>query len=136
MEIQRLGETRYLWVAGAIRAAILSGQYPPGSPLPSEQRLSTQYRCGRDTVRAALDVLRGEGLAVKARGYPTLVTPVTNPTAVPLEAGATIGARMPLRPETTELGCRPEVPLLIVTTTDGRQTRHPADRTLLAASPP
>ncbi|MET7398010.1 winged helix-turn-helix domain-containing protein [Dactylosporangium sp. NPDC005572] len=122
-------------VADAVRKAILSGVYAPGSPLPSEQRLLAEYRCGRDTVRDALDVLRGEGLIIKERGFPTRVTPLTDRIVVPLQAGAVVGARMPLRSETGILDCRPEVPLLTVTTDDGEECLHPADRVLLAAAP-
>ena len=124
---------QYLAVAEEIRKAILAGDYPPGSSLPSERRLYTEHRCGLDTVREALDVLRGEGLIIKQRGLHTRVTPVTDRIPVPLQAGTVVGARMPLRPETAVLDCRPEVPLLTVTTSNGKQSLHPADRVLLVA---
>src|SRR4051812_49279498 len=110
--MQAVGGGRYLAVADAIRTAILSGMYPPGTPLPSEQHLHVKYRCGRDTIRDALGVLRNEGLIMKERGFLTRVTPLADRRMVPLRAGVVIGARMPLRPETVVLACRPEVPLL------------------------
>src|SRR5258705_8874137 len=98
--------------------------------MPSEQRLCFEHRCGRDTVRDALDVLRGEGLIIKERGFLTRVTPLADRVSVLLQPGAVVGARMPLRPETAVLNCRPEVPLLTVTTRDGKERLHPADRVL------
>ena len=136
MDGLRLGGVRYLAVADEIRTAILSGVYPPGTPLPAEQRLRYDYECGLDMVRDALDVLRGEGLIIKERGRPTRVTPLADRVTVRLQPGTLVGARMPMRPETAVLHCRPEVPLLTVLSTDG-STEHlyPADHILLLAPP-
>ena len=135
MDGLRLGGVRYLAVADEIRTAILSGMYPPGTPLPAERRLCFEYRCGRDTVRDALDVVRGEGLVIKERGLPTRVTPLADRVTVRLQPGTLVGARMPMRPETAVLHCRPEVPLLTVLSSDGAEHLHPADRVLLLAPP-
>ncbi|MGJ5896999.1 GntR family transcriptional regulator [Streptomyces sp. V2] len=79
-EIQRPGAL-YQQVAAAIREAILSGEYEPGSPLPSEAQLMTRYAVSRPTVRNAVAALRAEGLIdvrhgkgsfVRTAGHPAL----------------------------------------------------------------
>ncbi|MFJ4205768.1 GntR family transcriptional regulator [Streptomyces sviceus] len=60
-EIQRPGAL-YQQVAAAIREAILSGEFAPDSPLPSEAQLITRYGVSRPTVRNAISALRAEGL--------------------------------------------------------------------------
>ncbi|WP_433221390.1 winged helix-turn-helix domain-containing protein [Dactylosporangium sp. CS-047395] len=134
MDARGLGVVRYLVVAASIRDAIVSGRYPPGSALPSEQQLYVEYECGRDTVRAALEVLRGEGLVIKRRGFAAQVAAQVERAPVPLPAGAAVGARMPLRPEAAEHGCRPQIPLLTVTDSAGLVSVYPADRVVLIAA--
>ncbi|MFR0356651.1 GntR family transcriptional regulator [Streptomyces sediminimaris] len=79
-EIQRPGAL-YQQVAAAIREAILSGEFAPGSLLPSEAQLMTRYGVSRPTVRNAVAALRAEGLIdvrhgkgsfVRASGQPHL----------------------------------------------------------------
>ncbi|MET7621219.1 GntR family transcriptional regulator [Streptomyces sp. NPDC005408] len=60
-EIQRPGAL-YQQVAAAIREAILSGEFEPGAPLPSEAQLIERYQVSRPTVRNAVAALRAEGL--------------------------------------------------------------------------
>lgn len=60
-EIQRPGAL-YQQVAAAIREAILSGEFAPDSPLPSEAQLIARYGVSRPTVRNAIAALRAEGL--------------------------------------------------------------------------
>ncbi|MGW3936278.1 GntR family transcriptional regulator [Streptomyces phaeochromogenes] len=60
-EIQRPGAL-YQQVAAAIREAILSGEFAPGAPLPSEAQLIERYKVSRPTVRNAVAALRAEGL--------------------------------------------------------------------------
>lgn len=52
----------YKQLANEIRDAIARGEYPPGSPLPSENALTERYGISKPTVRLALAALRGEGL--------------------------------------------------------------------------
>jgi GntR family transcriptional regulator len=59
------GETRtpkYKMVRNELMRDILSGAYPPGSYLPSENKLVEKYRVSRVTVRLALDLLRDADL--------------------------------------------------------------------------
>lgn len=53
---------RYQQVADHIRDAILSGEYPPGSKLPSQPKLADEFGITQRTVGAAIAVLRREGL--------------------------------------------------------------------------
>jgi GntR family transcriptional regulator, transcriptional repressor for pyruvate dehydrogenase complex len=54
----------YEQVADALREAILSGELPPGSPLPPERELGERFGVGRTTIREALRSLQTKGLAV------------------------------------------------------------------------
>jgi GntR family transcriptional regulator len=71
-EIQRPGAL-YRQVAAAIRQAIATGEYPPGSPLPSEAQLIARYEVSRPTVRNAVSALRAEGLIEVIHGKGSFV---------------------------------------------------------------
>jgi DNA-binding LacI/PurR family transcriptional regulator len=57
-------------IADRLAEAIAQGDYPPGSPLPSEARLVRELGVSRGTVRHALSTLNSRGLteAVPSRG--------------------------------------------------------------------
>ncbi|MCX4686177.1 winged helix-turn-helix domain-containing protein [Kitasatospora purpeofusca] len=57
-------------VAAILAAEIKAGKLAPGSPVPSEANLSERFGVARNTVRAALGVLRDDGLVhtVPSRG--------------------------------------------------------------------
>lgn len=63
----------YLQLRDLLRASIVSGEYPAGSQLPTEQELSARYGLGRATVRSALDQLEREGLIEKRHGVGSFV---------------------------------------------------------------
>jgi GntR family transcriptional regulator len=71
-EIQRPGAL-YRQVAAAIRDSIASGEYPPGTLLPSETQLIERYRVSRPTVRNAVAALRAEGLIEVIHGKGSFV---------------------------------------------------------------
>jgi GntR family transcriptional regulator len=77
-EIQRPGAL-YRQVAAAIRDAIVYGEYPPGSPLPSEAQLIRRYEVSRPTVRNAIAALRTEGLIAVVHGKGSFVRGVPSP---------------------------------------------------------
>jgi GntR family transcriptional regulator len=52
---------KYAQVIEELRRRIESGEYPPGSLLPSEHQLSDEFRIARPTVVRALRVLRQDG---------------------------------------------------------------------------
>jgi GntR family transcriptional regulator len=59
--------------AEALREAILSGAFPPGSQLPSEKELGSSFGVSRNTVREALDAVAQVGLIVRKQGLGTFV---------------------------------------------------------------
>lgn len=63
----------YRQVEEHITRMIHDGTYPPGSLLPSDARLSTQYGVSRITVRHALDGLVRSGLVRRQQGVGTFV---------------------------------------------------------------
>ncbi len=68
------GVPRYLQIAQALRARILTGQGQGGGRLPSEHALCAEFGVSRPTVRQALDVLTEEGCLTRRRGRGTFVT--------------------------------------------------------------
>jgi len=49
-------------IADDLRGQIEAGKYGPGDRLPSNRLMSEQYGVAAETLRQALDVMRGEGL--------------------------------------------------------------------------
>jgi DNA-binding GntR family transcriptional regulator len=71
----------YRQLASILRERIVSGEIQPGGPLPSELRLQQEHGLARDTVRAAVRLLRGEGLVVTLSGRGSFVPPDYRPPA-------------------------------------------------------
>lgn len=65
----------YHQLADILLAGIRSGQFPPGSRIPSEPKLARDYGIGRPTVRQAIDVLVRRCLLSRRRGSGTYVNP-------------------------------------------------------------
>jgi DNA-binding transcriptional MocR family regulator len=63
----------YERLAAALRRGIERGELTPGSRLPPERDLARQLSLGRNTVAAALDLLRQDGAVVRRQGSGTLV---------------------------------------------------------------
>lgn len=59
-----------------LRRRIVSGEFSPGSKLPSEAELGSDYEVSRVTVRAALQALEARGLADIRHGSGTFVSRV------------------------------------------------------------
>lgn len=55
-------------MAHELRAAIQSGEFPPGAKLPSERALAAQYNVARNTAREAIRLLADEGLVTAEHG--------------------------------------------------------------------
>ena len=60
-------------VADDLRRRIGSGEFPPGSMLPSLTSLAEQYQVGRTTARKAVGALRDEGIVETVRGWGVFV---------------------------------------------------------------
>lgn len=63
----------YHQLADIILAKIRSGEYPPGSRIPSEHALAGMFGIGRPTVRQATDLLVRRGVLERKRGAGTFV---------------------------------------------------------------
>ena len=63
----------YHQLADILMAGIRSGDYAPGSRIPSEPQLAKAYGIGRPTVRQAIDVLVRQRLLSRRRGSGTYV---------------------------------------------------------------
>jgi DNA-binding transcriptional regulator YhcF (GntR family) len=55
-------------IADKLRAAILTHRLAPGDRLPSQPELAARYGVARETIKRALDILRGERLIVSRQG--------------------------------------------------------------------
>jgi GntR family histidine utilization transcriptional repressor len=64
---ERRGLPRYAQIRRALETAIVSGDWPPGHRIPSEQQLLRRYRCSRMTVNKALSALADSGMIVRRR---------------------------------------------------------------------
>ena len=60
-------------VADDLRRRIESGEFPPGSPLPSLTSLQDEYGVSRTTARKAVGNLAEDGLVESVRGWGTFV---------------------------------------------------------------
>ena len=68
-------EPLYLQVVRVLKDAIVSGVYPVGSQLPTEEELCEQFSVSRYTVREALRRLREDSLVSSRQGAGTIVVP-------------------------------------------------------------
>lgn len=69
----------YKQLAARIAHAITTGDYPPGSILPSETQLIDRYKVSRPTVRSAIAELRTMGLVESVHGKGTYVRKAHTP---------------------------------------------------------
>ncbi|MGQ0776682.1 MAG: GntR family transcriptional regulator [Pseudonocardiales bacterium] len=65
--------SQYRQVADLLRDGIESGEFDPGSSLPSEPELASRFGVSRVTINRAVQLLRGEGLVKVLRGRGTVV---------------------------------------------------------------
>lgn len=66
----------YQQIEAALRQRIRSGQYAAGGRFPTDQKLCSEFKVSRATVRLALDALHREGLIVRYAGRGTFVNDV------------------------------------------------------------
>jgi len=66
----------YKGITEALRTRIADGEFAPGSILPSEAKLCTEYRVSRNTLRRSLDQLAAEGLIIAQPGRGRVVLTV------------------------------------------------------------
>jgi GntR family transcriptional regulator len=72
---------RWQQIADYLRHEILSGRYPAGQPLPSEEILAAEFEVSRPTIRQGIAQLVAEGLLSVHRPHGTIVhDPYARPT--------------------------------------------------------
>ena len=111
----------------ALRARIVSGEWPPGTLLPPQPRLRYEYGVGKATVHAAIGALRAEGLVTVERGVGVRVREVAERQEVSGEPGSTVETRMPTPEERATFQMAEGVPVLVVTAPDGWTDVYPGD---------
>lgn len=89
-DVPRVG---YLELAAILRDDILNGQIAPGARVPSETTLSQTYGISVKTVRRAVQVLRGEGLAVVSPGVGVFVAGEPEREDLVVEEGTAVVSR-------------------------------------------
>ncbi|TDQ04804.1 GntR family transcriptional regulator [Labedaea rhizosphaerae] len=70
-------------IADDLVAAIRSGEYAPGDPLPSYKALADDYGVAIGTVQSAIAVLRERGVVVTRQGTGSSVHPDLDPKTLP-----------------------------------------------------
>jgi DNA-binding transcriptional regulator YhcF (GntR family) len=104
----------YLQIAQLLRQAIMSGHWVTGDMLPSENALTGMYEVSPSSVRAAVRVLREEGLVETRRGAGTFVRAVPAKITVRADREDVVTARMPTPAERQTLGVAEGVPVISV----------------------
>jgi len=115
-------------LAAILRRDIRAGRIRPGQRLPSETTLQQQHGVNRLTARAAVNVLRAEGLAELKRGHGVVVREPVELSDLRPPTGSTVAARMPTPEERAEYDIAIGVPVFSVVTPDGAVEIFPADR--------
>ncbi|MFI1194177.1 winged helix-turn-helix domain-containing protein [Micromonospora sp. NPDC020750] len=103
-------------LAALLRNQILAGQLPAGSRFPSDRWLCETHDVGRSMVRAAIAILRTEGLVVTRQGQTTRVRGIHPKRPVDMTGVVWVETRMPTAPERESMPDSPDegVPVLVV----------------------
>lgn len=67
------GQSRYGWLAAALRARIVQGEWIPGEAIPPESALARSYGVALGTIRQAIALLVADGLLERQQGRGTFV---------------------------------------------------------------
>jgi len=121
-------------LADLLRARIAAGQLRPGDRLPAEHRLAQEYGIGRDSVRAALTILRGEGLLITRAPYGTRVRQQPDRRPVRVPRGSSVVVKMPTPEERREHDLDEGVPMIVLTDPSGRMEVIAGDEVTLRFS--
>ncbi len=78
----------YYQLETILRKKIVSGDFSPGIPLPSEDALAKEYEVSRITVRQALSSLEKDGLVIRQRGRGTFVLKKAHSIELPRFTGS------------------------------------------------
>lgn len=120
----------YRQLADILRADIQAGRLEPGQMLPSEAHLQEEHDVSLNSVRAALGILRDEGLVVTERGRGTRVRRPEDVQVVKVTPGARITGRPCTETEARRYGLA-EGTFVLVVEQDETVSLYAADRTEL-----
>ncbi|MGW6981287.1 GntR family transcriptional regulator [Streptomyces sp. NPDC054932] len=98
---------KYQWIAAALRRDLDRAAHTPGGRLPSERSLAARYQVNRQTIRAALQHLREDGLVVTGRRG-------TRPAAFAAPAAAPSAAAEPVAASSSPASTRSRLTLVTV----------------------
>lgn len=77
---------RYAEIRRSLEQSILSGAWPPGHRVPSEQELVARYGCSRMTVNRAMSELAASGMVIRRRRTGTVVAlPVSQKSVLKIQ---------------------------------------------------
>lgn len=77
---------RYVEIRRSLEQSILSGDWPPGHRVPSEQDLVARYGCSRMTVNRAVSELAASGMVIRRRRSGTFVAlPVSQKSVLKIQ---------------------------------------------------
>ncbi|SEK30647.1 winged helix-turn-helix domain-containing protein [Nonomuraea pusilla] len=79
--VEKTGRPGYLQIADDLRSQIRTGALPPGGALPSTAQLCQRYDVSTSVVKAAISVLRTEGLIIGQQGKGVFVREGVAPAA-------------------------------------------------------
>lgn len=125
----------YLQIAQLLRQEIMAGRWVTGAMLPSENALTAVYDVSPSTVRAAVRVLREEGLVETRRGAGTFVRAVPAKITVRANREDVVTARMPTPAERLALGVAEGVPVISVRRPGGDEELYDAGRAEVIIGP-
>ncbi|MEU3162915.1 winged helix-turn-helix domain-containing protein [Streptosporangium sp. NPDC006930] len=90
MMVEKSGRPAYLQIVDELRGQIRAGELPPGAALPSIAQLCERFGVSASVVKAAISVLRTEGVVIGQQGKGVFVhqVPADGPTGVAEELAA------------------------------------------------
>ncbi|MBB2912437.1 DNA-binding GntR family transcriptional regulator [Streptosporangium becharense] len=109
MMVEKSGRPAYLQIVDELRGQIRAGSLPPGTALPSIAQLCERFDVSASVVKAAISVLRTEGVVIGQQGKGVFVreTPAETPEPEASEATAEILDQLTqMRQSLKELGDR------------------------------
>lgn len=81
MMVEKTGRPAYLQIVDELRGQIRTGSLPAGAALPSIAQLGERFDVSASVVKAAISVLRTEGLVIGQQGKGVFVREVPADTA-------------------------------------------------------
>ncbi|WP_433245890.1 GntR family transcriptional regulator [Streptosporangium sp. CA-135522] len=89
MMVEKTGQPAYLQIVDELRGQIHSGALAPGTALPSIAQLCERFDVSASVVKAAISVLRTEGVVIGQQGKGVFVRETPAETAKPQTPDAT-----------------------------------------------